>query len=453
MAEEDLAQIRLGYGFGPGTGRLSRRALFDQLSAPDDAMRRHPPVPLPVVLQRIRAFRAANRARREGEAGAEAQYDTARNALRDAARQTLKVSFARIADAEAPLRERLTWFWADHFTISPQDRNGHAAAGAYIDDAIRPHITGPFSAMLKAVARHPSMLLYLDQHVSVGPGSRVAARTGQGLNENFARELLELHTLGVDGGYTQGDVRAAAELLTGLSLNMRDGFLFRENAAEPGPETVLGQSFGSDGPAQLSDIDDFLEDLAARPETARQLARKLATHFYAEDPPAELTRALETAYRESDGDLGHMTHALTTHPLTARAPLAKAKTPMDIVGSTLVALGVSGADVMGLSPRDLRRYFVQPLTLMGQPFMRPSGPDGWPEASAHWITPQGLAARINFAATVAERAAPENIDPRAFLEQCLGPLASERLRFAVSAAETRMDAIALVLASAEFNRR
>ena len=453
MEDHDLAHIRFGYGFGPGAPRVSRADLGAQLLQPDRAAQRHPVVPLADALARGRAFREAAAAQRDGVAGAEARYDAARSALRAGAAIGLQSSFARIASCEAPLRERLTWFWADHFTIAPTDPLTRAAAAAFVDETIRPHITAPFDQMLKAVVRHPSMLVYLDQHVSIGPGSPAAQRTGRGLNENFARELLELHTLGVDGGYSQADVRATAELLTGLSVDPDAGFRFRPFAAAPGPETVLGRAYGGRGRARLADIDAFLEDLAARPETARHLARKLAVHFYADTPPEDLVADLEAEYRASGGDLGQVTAALLAHPRTAAPPLAKAKTPMEFIGSAIVALGFDGDQVAALSRRDLGRAIARPLAVMGQNFMHPQGPDGWPEEAAHWITPQALATRINWAVALTNRLAGQSPDPRAFLEETLGAVAGDRLRFAVGAAETRAEGIALTLASAEFNRR
>jgi len=453
MSDRDVAQIRFGYGLGPPAQALTRAEMWAQLAGPDRVAMRFPVVSLSEALSLGRTFRETNRAVREGVTGAEARYEAARVALRNAGATALQATFARIAEADAPLRERLTWFWADHFAVVPNDPLTRAAAGAYVDEAIRPNITAPFADMLKAVVRHPMMLVYLDQHVSIGPNSPAGARTGRGLNENFARELLELHTLGAGADYGQADVRQAAELLTGLSIDPEDGFVFRPFAAEPGAETVLGTRYGAEGRARLSDIDAFLEDLATRPDTARHLARKLAVHFSADTPPEPLVAALEARYRETGGDLGAVTQALLDHPSTADLRLQKAKTPMDFIGSTMVALGMSGEAVAGLTRRELGNFLARPMAGMGQTFMRPLGPDGWPEEAAHWITPQGLATRINWAVAVAERTADRITDPRAFLATTLGALVGDRLRFAVGAAETRAEGIALTLASAEFNRR
>lgn len=373
--------------------------------------------------------------------------------MRTAMLEGLQTAFQRIVASYTPLRERLTWFWADHFSIAPRGSLVRAAAMSFVDEAVRPFMLGAFSDMLKAVMRHPSMLFYLDQHLSIGPDSRAAARSGRGLNENLARELLELHTLGVGSGYSQADVRATAELLTGLSIDPQRGFVFRANAAQPGPETVLGKSYGSDQRAQVDDIDAFLEDLALRPETARHLARKLAVHFLDDEPPEELIADLSATYQHSNGNLGEVTKVLLEHPDTGKLPLRKAKTPFEFIASSMVALGVDPSDISKFTARDLRRLIQRPLVTMGQPFMRPQGPDGWPEDPAHWITPQGLASRISWAVAFANLAGQQVEDPRMLLDQALGPIASDRLRFAVSAAETHVEGVALVLASAEFNRR
>jgi uncharacterized protein (DUF1800 family) len=453
MTRPDITTIRFGYGLGPRQKARDGAWHLASLSAPDRVTGRFSVVGLPEVLAMGGAFRDANRAVRDGADDAEARYDAARADLRQTAGRGVRSAFARIAEGEAPLRERLTWFWADHFTAVPGNLLTRAATPAYVDEAIRPHVAGRFSDMLKAVIRHPAMLFSLDQQASVGPASRIGQRSGRGLNENLARELLELHTLGVDAGYTQDDVRQTAELLTGLSINPESGFRFRPAAAEPGAETILGETYGGVGRARMADIDAFLEDLAARPETARHIAGKLAVHFISDMADAALVDALEATYRDTGGDLGAVTETLLSHPAASDARLAKVKTPMEFVASTMVAIGARGQDVEGMRLRDLMRFVVRPLAAMGQPFLSPPGPDGWPEAEAHWITPQGLATRISWAVAVADELGQDLPDPRAFLDATLGAVAGEDLRFAVAAAETRSEGIAMTLASAEFNRR
>jgi uncharacterized protein (DUF1800 family) len=453
MTRPDIAEIRFGYGMGPRHAARDGRGHLAALDRADAVARRFPVTPLADILSMGREFRDANRAQRDGVAGAEARYERARTALREAGGRGVRSAFARIAEGEAPLRERLTWFWADHFSAVPGNLLSRAATPSYVDEAIRPHVAGRFAEMLKAVIRHPAMLFSLDQQASVGPNSRIGQRSGRGLNENLARELLELHTLGVGEAYTQADVQQVAELLTGLSLDPERGFRFRPAAAEPGAETILGETYGGPGRARLADIDGLLEDLANRPETARHIARKLAVHFVADRPDDALVGALEATYRETGGDLGVVTEALVMHPAAASTQLRKVKTPMEFVASTMVAIGARGTDVQDMRARDLMRFLLRPLSAMGQPFLSPPGPDGWPEAPEHWITPQGLATRISWAVAVADELGPELPDPRAFLDTTLGAVAGDDLRFAVAAAETRSEGVALTLASAEFNRR
>ncbi|MEM6890651.1 MAG: DUF1800 domain-containing protein [Pseudomonadota bacterium] len=453
MQETGVAQIRFGYGFGPYAAPVTRAELLSDAVGPDQSAKRFPGLHLTEALDLGQAIRAANKDRQRGALGAQRRYKAARDAVRDAGDAGVKTALARVVDAKSPFRERLTWFWADHFTVAPQNLFSRATALSFIDDAIRPNILNSFSEMLKAVIRHPSMLIYLDQHRSIGPQSLVGKRTGRGLNENLARELLELHTMGVGTGYTQDDVRAAAELLTGLSFDMDKGFVFRRHIAQPGPDTVLGKSYGAGQRASIADIDAFLEDLALRPETGQHLARKLAVHFIADAPPAALVSDLALAYDKSGGDLGAMTAVLMAHSESATSTLRKVKTPFEFIASALIALGFQGRDIEKFEAQDLRRMVLRPMAGMGQPFMRPPGPDGWPEDPAHWITPQGLATRITWAVAVADKIGNRVGDPRFFLERTLGAVGAQQLRFAVSAAETQAEGIALVLASAEFNRR
>lgn len=453
VTETEIAQVRFGYGFGPQVVPATRAELLDQLYAPEDSVARYPGLSLAEALTVGRRFRDARQATRRKEIGSEERYRKAGQALRQASNEGVATSFARVVHSRAPFRERLTWFWTDHFTVAPRNPAARAMALNFVDDAIRPHVSGTFAQMLKAVIRHPAMLFYLDQFQSIGPASPIGVRTGKGLNENLARELLELHTLGAGSGYTQQDVRAAAKLLTGLSIDQRRGFTFRRQAAQPGAETVLGKTYGSSAAANVADIDAFLEDLAARPETARHLSQKLAVHFVADDPPESLVSDLTHAYQESGGDLGAVARVLVEHPEGVRTPLGKVKTPFEFIASSLIALGMRGDDIMGLEAGRLRRTVERPMAAMGQPFMRPSGPDGWPENARHWISPQGLATRISWAVAVADRVGQRAGDPRLFLERTLKGLSGAPLRFAVSAAETQAEGIALVLASAEFNRR
>lgn len=430
--DEDSFAIRFGYGLpAASTG----------LGAEDAAVQTWPGVTLADYAPLALAFRAAKKAKDEA-ATKEAQRGIDALALRGA-----RATFARALGSDAPYRERLVAFWADHFTVAPRNRIERALPGVLVDEAIRPHVTGRFADMLRAVTTHPAMLIYLNQEASFGPGSPKGKRQGKGLNENLARELLELHTLGVGAGYSQSDVRQLAELLTGLTVG-REGFVFDAKRAEPGTETVLGVTYDGKGEAPILQV---LEVLAARPETSAHLARKLAVHFVADDPDGGLVDDLDARFRETGGDLLAVSEALAVHPAAATG--VKARQPFDFLIASFRALGVGPEVIMGLEPRAFRRLILDPLQAMGQPFQQAPGPDGWPEREADWITPQGLAARIDWAMQAPQRLVRPLPDPRAFLSRALRGRAGEKLAWAVGAAESARDGVGLVLASPEFNRR
>lgn len=345
---------------------------------------------------------------------------------------------------DTPYRERLVRFWSNHFTVSTTKGQIRPLVGAFEREAIRPHVTGRFADMLIAVARHPAMLVYLDNHTSIGPNSRAGQRRGRGLNENLAREILELHTLGVDGGYTQADVIAFARILTGWSIGTaRRGdpgaFSFFEVRHEPGAKQLLGKTYREAG---VAEGEAALRDLARHPATARFVATKLARHFVADEPPAAAVEALEDAYRESEGDLGALARTLVRLPQPWRDPLAKVKTPDELI--------VSAFRLLGAPARPQR--LLGPLRLLGQmPFAAPS-PAGWPDRAAGWIGPESLLHRIELMGLLAKRAAG-SVDPAAAADEAFGPVADAGTVTAVRRAESRREALALVLASREFQRR
>ncbi|MEL7344237.1 MAG: DUF1800 domain-containing protein [Pseudomonadota bacterium] len=455
VALTTIASIRFGYGPYNAGARRDAAQLSDALRAGDPLGRDYRALGLMEAMDEIRAFRLANDQRREGE---ETAYLAARQRIRDNFLADTRKAMARIVDTDQPVRERLVWFWADHFTALPKVLPARVAAHGYIDQAIRPHITGRFGDMLKAVVKHPFMLLYLDQLESVGPNSRAGKRRNKGLNENLAREVLELHTLGVDAAYSQTDVTQLAALFTGLTVRPGKGFQYIAAMAEPGAETVLGKAYGGDR-GRIEDVEAALDDIALHPATATHLARKLAVHFVSDTPDEDLVASISAAYSASDGDLMAAYDALFAHPsafsnLSDQADgFEKARTPYEYMLAALTAFGASGEDIRKMSDRDLRQAIFGPMAAMGQPYWGARGPDGWPEDPAHWISPSGLATRIAWARGAAERLAPVAPDPRVFLDQALRDAAGERLRWAVGAAETKDVGLALVMASAEFNRR
>ena len=341
---------------------------------------------------------------------------------------------------DAAFRERLVWFWANHFTISLRQGNTGALAGTYIRDAIRPHVTGRFSDMLLAVMRHPAMLLYLDNAGSMGPNSVVGSRQKRGLNENLARECLELHTLTPASGYTQADVTEFARVLTGWSIERREnplGYRFRPGLHEPGEKTVLGRRVteGEQGGIEL------LAWLGEHPSTHRALAVKLARHFIADTPPPDAIRAIEGALRDTRGNLGAAALALVKQP-AAWTPLQKLRAPWDYVIAAVRAAGLpveKRGDVLGI------------MAGLGQTLFNAPAPIGWPDRASEWAGPEAMLRRVDWAYGFSGRA--EMPEPMALADVALGPLLSDATATEIRRAGSRRDGITLVLASPEFQRR
>ncbi|MEE9429169.1 MAG: DUF1800 domain-containing protein [Paracoccaceae bacterium] len=446
-----IAAIRFGYGLGPKSKPLNKTELLGGFAGADSIAKKFPVNSTKVVLQQVLAMRRAKKAANQKPADRE-RYDATRKALKNTAALGLLQATARVLDTDNAFFERLNWFWADHFTAVGKNLATRALAPAYLDEALRPHVAGRFADMLKAVITHPFMLTYLDQVSSFGPNSAIGKRRNKGLNENLARELLELHTLGVGAGYGQHDVRQLAELLTGLGLSKKQGFLFNPGISEPGTKTILGVQYGGEHP-NLEDIFSALENLAAHPETAHHLARKLAVHFVSDQPDPDLIKHMTKAYLGSDGHLSAMYQAMLEHPAAWQSLGQKAKQPFDFILSILMAMGLTGQEFLNQKNKKLQKSVNNSLSAMGQPFMRAPGPDGWPEAANEWITPQGLANRITLSVRVSKFFRDRVTDPGDFLRATLADAAGERLIWAVSQTEDTREGITLVLASAEFNRR
>ena len=430
------------------------------LTGPDTAQSAFPIETFVTFRSRMVAAQEARKVRRQNrgtELAADARKE--RNKLNGAARiamfEWMGQAIQRRVHTNTAFRERIVAFWADHFTAMGKAGVARRATGPYIEDAIRPFVTGRFEDLLQSAVMHPLMIAYLDQHVSMGPNSQRAIKRGpkkqSGLNENLAREVLELHTLGVDGPYTQQDVTQLAELFTGLSFDARNGFKFRKDFAEPGAETVLGVTY--DDAPNVNAIRAALRDLAAHPATARHLAWKLAVHFVSDTPDPALVTALEAAYVQNDGALFPMYEVLLTHPAAWSPTLANMKLPDEFVSSSLRALALPRDAFRGFDERDMRRVLAIPLLRMGQQWQRPIGPDGWPEEDPAWITPQGVAARVDWAMRQPFALIKPLPDPRAFADTALGQYANEAVRFVAASAESKPEAIGLVLMSPAFQRR
>jgi uncharacterized protein (DUF1800 family) len=360
------------------------------------------------------------------------------------------------ATTNRPFLERITQFWSNHFAVSVDKAVVLGVAGSYEREAIRPHVLGSFAQLLLAVERHPAMLLYLDNFRSVGPDSWLAARAQEragkalGINENLAREIMELHTLGVNGGYSQADVTAFAKVITGWSIGAQGfgtagggapgEFFFRTNIHEPGTQTVIGRRYAQDGEAQGESV---LLDLAANPATAQHLATQLARHFIADDPPPDAVARLARVFSKTGGDLPAVYRALIAEDAAWSQPLTKFKTPNDYVISAWRALDLPIEDARAVPP-----IFAG----LGQRVWSPNSPAGWPDRSADWDGASALMQRLRWADQIGQRlGASVNAVQRA--PEILGSTLSDNTRVALSRAASAGQAVTLLLAAPEFMRR
>lgn len=404
--------------------------------------------------------RSAEAADPEAQARREARQ-AARQAITDETAQEFLARARWGAATDQGFAERWTLFWANAITVSATKFTSRAFIGQYEREAVRPHVFGKFEALVQAAAQHPAMLYYLDQVRSVGPDSPAGMRRNSGLNENLAREMMELHTVGAGAGYSQDDVTELARALTGWSTpNARDqrrpnrrragsaaarlehrpnAFVFRPDLHEPGVRAVMGRTYPADGLAQGEAV---LRDLARHPATAKRLSRNLAAHFVADDPPAALVARLEETWTRTGGDLAEVARTLVTSPETWSPRPTKMKTPYDFIVSAHRAFGTRPERVPPLR---------QALIEMGQPMFAPPSPEGWPDAEADWAGPDALVKRLNWAKRTGDAA--QTSDPVALAAAAVGDRLTERTRLAVARAESRSEAVTLFLMSPEFQRR
>ena len=390
--------------------------------------------------QEKRAQRLAQRAERETEKQASGPGIPQQLYLKEA-----KARIDAALGAEIGLVERLVWFWSNHFCVSADKGGVRPLCGAYEREVIRANVLGRFADMLLAVESHPAMLVYLDNARSIGPDSAAGRNRGKGLNENLAREILELHTLGVRAGYTQDDVTGFARVITGWTVvppkqdPARGGeFLFNARMHEPGPQPVVGKRYADTGVEQGRAV---LLDLARHPATAKHIAQKLARAFVADVPPPALVETLGKRFLDTGGDLREVAKTLVSATEAWAAPREKLKTPAEWIVASLRATGVTLPDV---------RPVLQAHNLLGEPLWRPPAPKGFPADAAPWM--DGIAERLDVANQLARRVAPL-VDPEATVDVALGPLASAQTRQAVARAESRPQALALLLMAPEFQRR
>lgn len=374
--------------------------------------------------------------------------------LRDAYTDGVGARMDVALTSQTPFVERLVHFWSNHFAISVDKAAVLGFAGAFEFEAIRPHVLGRFSDMLNAVERHPAMLLYLDQAESVGPDSPLGSRANQrgrkrGLNENLAREILELHTLGVRTGYSQEDVTEFARALTGWTIGglakqpaLRGPgpkFWFAEPIHQPGTRTIMGKRYAQQGEAQGQAV---LNDLAAHPATARHIATKLARHFAADDPPPALVARLEQAFIASRGDLQALYRVLIDAPeVWSGAP--KFRTPWDWTVAVLRATGVKSVPAKSTTAT---------LQQLGQAIWKPGSPAGFDDLAASWAGPDALVRRVEVAQRIAQRTA-STIDARTLAGKLFPDSLSPATSTALARAESGEQALALLLSAPEMMRR
>jgi uncharacterized protein (DUF1800 family) len=481
--EAAIAANRFGLGARPGDaeriGRDARGWLLAQLEPQRGTPRSTGPPASAAVLVETRELRLARQIRQQARAnlaqpqgatpppapGIDAQAIREYGAfVRDHYVAQTNARHRRAIETGRPFAERLVHFWSNHFAVSADKQPLAALAGLYEDEAIRPHVAGHFYDLLLAVERHPAMILYLDNQTSMGESSTAANLVRRnrsrelGLNENLAREILELHTLGVDGGYSQQDVTELARVITGWSIGGALGegnrpalarfggdagkpgeFHFRAAMHEPGTKTILGKQYRERGADEGADV---LRMLASHEKTATHLATKLARHFVADDPPAALIERLARTYLRNDGDLLSVYRALVEADESWQTPLAKFKTPHDFA--------LSAYRLLDYVPDNLQPMTAF-LTQAGQRPYTPGSPAGWPDTAANWNGGDALLKRIELAAA-AGRAVGDRIDPVARAGEVLGEL-GEHTVFAIRGAESAAQGLALLLAAPEFQRR
>jgi uncharacterized protein (DUF1800 family) len=461
MMQAEIAVLRFGLGAKPGdlTAAASepRAWLLSQIRGPVPLAVNVPLAPSDQIFAGLLAARDERTS-----PDAKLVFNAVRAAYQPHYRAQVLARAQSAALTTRPFAERLVHFWSNHFAISADKGVVYGLAGTLENEAIRPHVTGRFVDLLMAVEQHPAMIAFLDNQYSVGKDSTAArlvprfrgADAAQpkrqfGINENLAREILELHTLGVNGGYNQADVTNFAQIITGWSIGGGKGrlaggvpgrFYFRDNLHEPGPKVFLGKTYTEQGQRQGEAV---LADLAARPETAKFIATKLVRHFIADDPPPAAVDRVARAFLKSGGDLPQVYAALIESPESWNADARKFKTPEDFVFSTLRALNVSPAQ-----PEEVIRTF----DLLGQRQYTPGSPAGWPDTSKNWDGSDALMHRVLWASRVGAKY-ESGVEPTDLAAASLGAYARPETLTALRRAATSGQAVALLLMSPEFQRR
>ena len=469
MMQAEIAVLRFGLGARPGdlqgVGADPRAWLLAQTKGPA-------PLAVDAALATSEQIFAGLLAARDEkqqmkrEAAQSADPKVAFNAIREAYQPHYRAQVLARAQSAAlttrPFAERLVHFWSNHFTVSADKGVVYGLAGTLENEAIRPHISGRFVDLLMAVEQHPAMIAFLDNQYSAGKDSAAAQFVSRfrgpdidapkrqfGINENLAREILELHTLGVHGGYGQADVTSFAQIITGWSIGGGKGrlaggapgrFYFRDNLHEPGAKVFMGKTYAEGGQRQGEAV---LADLAQKPATANFIATKLVRHFIADDPPPAAVERVARAYLKSGGDLPSVYAALIESPDAWEPDARKFKTPQDLVFSTLRALQASPSQ-----PEEVIRTF----DLLGQRQYTPGSPAGWPDTSKSWDGSDALMHRVLWASRVGAKY-ERGIEPTELATASLGAYARPETLTALRRAASSGQAVALLLMSPEFQRR
>jgi uncharacterized protein (DUF1800 family) len=454
MSASAIALNRFGLGTRPDDPPPTepQRWLLSQFDAYEAIP--SPWEPLPRTAALVETWLVQQRAARQAPEG---QRSGIREAYlrqgRDAYIAAVGARTSSALQSSTPFAERLVHFWSNHFAVSVDKLLVVGLAGGFEADAIRPNVLGRFEDLLLAVVRHPAMLLYLDQAQSIGPSSLAGMRGGErqqrprGLNENLAREILELHTLGVRSGYTQSDVTEFARALTGWTLPGDDAlepatntFRFVPSLHEPGARTVLARSYADGGEQQARAI---IHDVVTSPATARHISLKLARHFVADEPPTEMVQRLANTFERTGGDLPSLYRELVASEEAWQPTNVKFKSPWDWAISSLRALGRQ--EVPAVQAANL-------MNQLGQPVWRPGSPAGYDDLTATWAAPDALLRRVEVAQRIAMQAG-NAVDARSLAPRVLPGALSDDSASAIARAESGSTALALLLVSPEFLRR
>lgn len=469
MVQTEIAVLRFGLGARPG--ELSAAAgdprawLRTQIMGAVSLAGATPLAPSHQIFAEVLAAREERKEMKTADIASADANKAAFNVLRAAYVPHYRAQVLARAQSAAltarPFAERLVHFWTNHFAISSDKGAIFGLAGTLENEAVRPHVNGRFIDLLTAAEQHPAMLAFLDNQYSVGrdsPAAQAAARRQIfrvdparrfGINENLAREILELHTLGVNGGYSQQDVTSFAQIITGWSIGGGQGrlaggatgqFYFRDDLHEPGAKMFMGKRYPQEGQAQGEAV---LKDLARHPATAHFIATKLTRHFVCDDPPPAVIDRVARVFLSSDGDLPRVYAALIDAPEAWEATPRKFKTPEDLVFSTLRAFGTSPA-----KPEEVLRSFE----FLGQRQYTPGSPAGWPDIAQAWDGSDALMHRVLWASRAADHF-DSGIDPLQVAASSLGNYARPETLTAVRRAASAPQALALLIMSPEFQRR